>query len=149
VIHVSETDPAIDRSDPERARTALEHVRKTGERNGLPLLEGQQPTVFHVMGLSDRAYIELSFVRTAMVGVDGAREPGQPITYVEARDAVRRGLLKVEGPLGVDLELESEEIGGMRVLKGKTMETIHQRLGPKLIMEIGRRIVGISDLDPQ
>lgn len=145
IRHVFSRDPAIDRTDEAKVAKALKHTRETGEPNGLPVKEGRKVALWHICGLSEPAYAELSLVRAKTGGTD------DQIAYVEARVAVSHGLVKVEDADGLDgrpLTLAFGE-GETKVLKAESLRAIYDRFGPKAIHELGQRIVDISNLDPQ
>lgn len=128
----------------------------TGALNGLPLKDGRQPVVWELAPLSERAYAELT--RTSLhdlqkaineKGIGGALlDRG---TYAEDREGARRGLIGAKGAVGEDgrpLELRFDDAAGGKVLRSESLEELYRCYGPRLIGEIGRRVIDLSELDP-
>jgi hypothetical protein len=157
VKHVWSRDPALDRDAPE-LEGALEAYHN-GEQATLPTKEGRQLVVWTLISLTDRAYRELT--RTSLLdGYTKWQEAMQtkiflPLieraTYAERYEAARRGIVTVENALdgeGRPFTLKFDDGAGGKVVTGKSMEAIHARFGPRLIAELGQRVIDMCEMDP-
>lgn len=155
-------DPALDRSKPaEAARAVAAYNEAAGDdaaqaeaRKALPLKHGRTPAVWHLMSLTDRGYGEVS--RVAMFELlaklpRGVSALADEATYNMDKTATMCGLVgaeSAEAPDGTPLRLLDEDANGQKVLTAATMQALFDRYGPKLINELGHRIVELTELDP-
>jgi hypothetical protein len=162
--HVWSRDPALDRGtteeDSDAARAAYVNFISTGDRTGLVLRKDRTPVVWSLRSLSMRAWDEVSFAAESDVVKLVARlraggissrllEQGTYRTYAEA---ARRGIVAVEGatdekgkPIS---KLATEKHGDDTILTDACLEMLFDLFGPRLIGELGARILELSDLDP-
>lgn len=142
VKHIFSRDPAIDRTDEAKVTEALKHSRDTGEKNGVPVREGRTLAIWQLQSLSDRGYTELT--RFSALNGD-ANHPTR-------REALRRGLIAVEGALDEDgrpLRLEFQDGGpGGQVVTDATLDRIHRIYGPRCVGELGQRVIDVTEADP-
>lgn len=152
--HVWSRDPALKPGDGLEA--ALKAANNDGQLDGLPLKDGRQPAIWELRALSERGYAELTRtslhdLRQAMAanGLGGAlMDRG---TYSEDRDAARRGLISVKNATDEDgrpFVLRFEDAASGQLLTAETVERLYARFGPRLIGELGRRVIDLSELDP-
>jgi hypothetical protein len=151
-VHIWSADPAIDHkaTGVDKAyEKALE-----GDLASLPLREGRQPVKWRLMSLSERAYTEFS--RVALFEVLARMSKGESVmidqgAYGLRRDAVRRGLVGADGAVnekGEPLKLETDDTPAGKVLTTESIETLYRCYGPRLIGELGQKIIDLSEVGP-
>lgn len=152
--HIWSRDPALDASDPAKLETALREFREKGDASKLPLKPGRQPVVWQLRSLSETAYND--FTRTSLFELQRTMPRGvsalfDQATYATCREAARRGIQSAEGAMGENrqpLDLPLEEGAKERALAHATMEALYKQFGPRLIGELGQRVIELSEMDP-
>jgi hypothetical protein len=149
-------DPALDRESDKAAAAVAAFNAEPGEerRKAIPLKNGRQPVTWHVSSLTDRTYAELS--RVALFELQAKLPRGMSAladeaTYLMDRTAVLHGLVAATDATDADgrpLKIETEDVNGIKVVSAATMEALFLRYGPRLINELGKRIVELTELDP-
>lgn len=160
--HVWSRDPALAHGENEEEATvaaaAYRAFIESGDASGLVLKPGRTPVIWRLRSLTQRAWDEVCFVaeHDVLKLVGRLRTGGLSSTLLEQgtyrtyADAARRGIVAVEGATdeaGKPFKLEKEK-GDDAALTDKTLEAIFDRFGPRLIGELGRRVLELSDLDP-
>lgn len=142
-------DPALDRRDPEKLAKALEHTNRTGEQNGLPILEGRSPVRWQIRSLPGRAYRQLTrtaahYVRLALDNQQLQSAIVDRATFDECWDAFRRGVVAAEGATdddGAPIALEFDETPAGRILTEESTEAIFRRYKAGVISELGWQVI--------
>lgn len=152
--HIWSRDPALDASDPAKLEVGLREHRERGDASKLPLKPGRQPVVWQLRSLSEASYSDLT--RTSLYELQRTMPRGvsalfDQATYATCREAARRGLVSAENVLDdkrQPLELPLEEGAKERALAHATMEALYKQFGPRLIGELGQRVIELSEMDP-
>lgn len=163
-FYISAFDPAIEAplpdSEPNKARL-LELVGILNDINAgkrpvsdMPLRPGKTIAVWHLRRLSRRGFADLTRVSVGeALRARGELETLQGrATFAEVEDAVRRGLVGVDGLMNGKgpLTLESEPAAGEQtVLKQESLDRLFDAVGARTFDEIGRRVLEITKLDPR
>jgi hypothetical protein len=133
VEHVWSQDPALDATDTQRLDDALAEARKTGSITGLPLREGERPSVFVLRRLSRAAWLRIGRMPS------GFEQDSETVALglVDLRDyTVDRVPVRVELADGGD---------GLKRVKNDTLDAIYD---PFLFRELAERVLEVSRLDP-
>lgn len=149
-------DPAIDRSDEEKADEALRHANEKGDTNGLPLKDGQLPVIWHLRSLSvdDYSQFVLSSAHQLQQAMANQRIRSAVLertTFPEYLSAFALGLVKADGATDADgepLRIEFDESGGRRKVSKATLDAIFQRYKAGLFVELGRQVIEACEVPP-
>ncbi len=130
VVYVLSTDPA---QDKEHQDFNWGKFLLTGDMKYVPAIAGEKLALFHLSRLGHRRYI-------SMFG-----KSGNELEVCE--EAVRYGLRRVEyyEVDGEPLVLSHKEEGNERRM---TEESFGRLFEPSVILELGKRIIMLSDMSP-
>ncbi len=163
MTYVSHRDPALDvpaASDKERVSSLVELLAAVNDGKkpvtDLPVREGRRLVVWQMRRLSCRGYRDLARVSLgeslrALAKGDMATMNSRA-TFPELEDAVRRGVVAVEGWENgkgpVELKTETAP-GDQTVLTAETMEQVFAEFGARIVGELGDRILEVSEMGPR
>lgn len=148
-------DRALDAEAPGFA-DAIVAANEEGKLDGLPLKNGIRPWLWEVRGLPEKKCAQLS--RSALHDLHAAMELKQLkfsrlelATYEDNKEPLRYGLLDVKGATdfeGKPFELKFEDTPEGRCLTDDTVQRLYVRFGPRLMSDIGRQVILMTNADP-
>lgn len=138
-VHICSTDRALklpaDDATPQQVaefKAAYERACETGDLTGLPT-RGRPPVLWRLQSLSLHGWEEISNETTH--------------SFRLCRMALQRGLVSMEHA-AEELKLERESDGTEKILTYETMEAIFEAYGKDAIVELGLRVMRLSNLPP-
>lgn len=165
VTHIYSRDPALARTvqiegaavdNTAVVEAALEEFR-LGKPSKLPVVDGKMAVVWHLRPLSELAYAELARVSAHEALKAFARRDASVLAnralYPELRDAARRGLVAVDNAVdgeGRPFKIDTEDTsnGAGKVVTSRCLNELYELFGPRLISELGERVLEMSEVDP-
>lgn len=148
-------DRALDR-EAKNFDEAIAAANDEGKLDGLPLKNGILPWLWEVRGLPEKKLAQMS--RSALHDLHTAMELKQLkfsrlelATYEDNKEPLRYGLLDVKNAVdfeGKPFELKFEDSPEGRCLTEDTVQRMYVRFGPKLMGDIGRQVILITNADP-